>query len=78
MRREVKGVTRGRVHLLCLHCGNAKVMPRLAEEPRDAVRVETNECDICEAANGGFGEIHYRDRAGALVWPSADDETGGV
>ena len=60
---------RRRIALRCAACGNAMLVFRFDTDPPDAVELVTNECTICEAANGGWGESHYYDRAGREVFP---------
>lgn len=64
---------RRRIALRCAACGNAMLVFRVDHEhftdPPDAVELVTNECTICEAANGGWGESHYYDRDGHEVFP---------
>jgi hypothetical protein len=60
------------IKLECSHCGNtvsydADVDPDLPEE---VARIVTNECDKCEAANGGFGDERWFDKDGNEVVPS--------
>lgn len=52
-----------KINLRCMVCGNAKRVDRDDDiDPRTAVECVTNECDICNAADGGFGEQFYYDR----------------
>ena len=60
---------RRRIALRCAACGNAMLADRFDTDPPDAVELVTNECTICEAANGGWGESHYYDRDGREVFP---------
>ena len=61
---------RQRIALRCETCGNAKLVFRVdGDDPPDAVELVTNECTVCEAANGGWGESHYLDRSGREVFP---------
>jgi len=57
-----------KINLRCAACGNAKRVDRIEIDPPAAVECETNECSICHAASGGFGEETYYDRAGNKVW----------
>jgi len=52
------------IFLRCEVCGNAVIAEREEyDHPRAVVRV-TNECCICNAANGGFEESWYYDADG--------------
>ena len=52
-----------KINLRCL-CGNVMRADRESYDPPSAVEMVTNECDICNAASGGFGESFYFDTNG--------------
>jgi len=53
------------INMRCAECGNAVRVEREEEyDPPNAVERVTNECDICNAASGGFEECWYFDREG--------------
>lgn len=56
-----------KIFLRCDSCGNAKIVPRDDIDPPDAVVMVTNECDVCHAAQGGFGDETWYDRKGNEV-----------
>ena len=58
-----------KVFLRCSACGNAKIAERVSTDPPGTYIVVTNECDICNAASGGFEDVHYYDRQGNEVAP---------
>jgi hypothetical protein len=60
----------GKVFLRCSACGNAKIAERVSTDPPDTYVVVTNECDICNAATGGFEDVLYYDRQGNQVVPT--------
>lgn len=60
-----------RVILRCASCGNAMRVDRQPSDPAGTSVIVTNECDICEAANGGFGEEFYYESDGNSVAPDA-------
>lgn len=49
----------GVINMRCDVCGNAVRVPREDYDPPRAVERVTNECDICNAASGGFEESWY-------------------
>jgi hypothetical protein len=57
--------------LRCSHCGHHIALPRESDPdlPRAVTEIVTNECDKCEAANGGFGEERWYDADGNEVHP---------
>lgn len=55
------------IFLRCSVCGNAIIAERQGFDPEAAVECLTNECDVCNAASGGFGECWYYDSAGNEV-----------
>lgn len=56
-----------RVILRCEACGNAKIVGRENTDPPGARFVVTNECDVCDAATGGFGQEWYYDKDGKHI-----------
>lgn len=48
--------------LRCAACGRTKTVARQSEDPVRAIVCETNECDQCQAAQGGFGSTTYYDK----------------
>lgn len=58
-----------KIILRCEACGNAKIVLRDEIDPPEAVVMVTNECDLCDAANGGFGVETWFDRVGNEVRP---------
>ena len=59
------------VPLLCGYCGNAILFPRRNDSiiPQVVALLEVNGCEICEAAEGGFGEEIWYDANGEMVEP---------
>lgn len=57
------------IAMRCDVCGNAVRVPREDYDPPGAVVRVTNECNICEAANGGFEEAWYYDSDGKEILP---------
>ncbi len=59
------------ITLRCSHCGNTQQYDRSVDPdlPPEVAVIVTNECDKCEAANGGFGEEHWYDVEGKEVVP---------
>jgi hypothetical protein len=53
--------------LVCDACGNAVTAERQPFDPPNAVQCVTNECSVCHAASGGFGESWYYDAAGTEI-----------
>ncbi len=60
------------INMRCDVCGNAVRAKRCFYDPALAVERVTNECDICNAASGGFEECWYFDAAGNEI--HRDDE----
>jgi len=57
-----------KINMRCTVCGNAVRVDRDADvDPPSAVECATNECNICEAASGGFEEQWHFDRQGRQV-----------
>lgn len=63
------------IELRCLGCGRRATVPRFPEDPPNAAHAETDECDICEAAAGGFGGIYHYDSEGKMIDPGANPFT---
>lgn len=61
---------RNKVFLRCAACGNAMIVERERTDPHGTYSVVTNECDICNAASGGFEHVEYFDRDGNQIAPS--------
>lgn len=59
-----------RVFLRCAFCGNAMRAERERSDPPGTVFVVTNECDVCNAATGGFEHVEYFDRFGRQIEPT--------
>jgi hypothetical protein len=57
------------LNMRCDVCGNAVRVVREDYDPPNAVERATNECDICNAASGGFEESSYFDADGNEVEP---------
>jgi hypothetical protein len=59
------------ITLRCSHCGNTQRYERSADPdlPPNVVLIVTNECDKCEAADGGFGDEQWFDADGKEVLP---------
>lgn len=65
-----------KVFLRCAFCGNAMRVERERSDPPGTVHVVTNECDICNAASGGFEHVEYFDRKGRQIRPETALEDG--
>lgn len=52
------------IPMRCEVCGNALLAERQDYDPPEAVELVTNECNICNAASGGFEESWYFDACG--------------
>lgn len=63
-------VLRNKVFLRCAACGNAMIVDRERTDPPGTAFVVTNECDICDAASGGFEHVEYFDRDGNQIAPA--------
>lgn len=65
-------VNAGALELRCGHCGNSISYERDIDPdiPPEVVLIVTNECDKCEAADGGFGSETWYDATGKEVRPS--------
>ena len=60
-------MTRSTIFLRCEVCGNALIVARQPCDPPRAIVCVTNECDVCNAASGGYGACWYYDAAGNEV-----------
>ena len=47
---------RDRIIIRCKDCGSAKIVGRDEIDPPEAAIMVMNECDVCNAARGGFGQ----------------------
>jgi hypothetical protein len=56
-----------KIFLLCRQCGNAVITARLPYDPREAVRVESASCNLCD--DGGYDMQFYFRSNGTEVLP---------
>jgi hypothetical protein len=55
------------IELRCEACGNSTTVPRLSHDHPEATVCVMNQCDKCNAAEGGFEETTYYDASGTEI-----------